>query len=385
MASLISTVALPAAQAVGTILLGCLFGVTLQRAGCLTPQFLRDLTYMTANVFSPCLILSSFGPIASFQVLVSWWPLPVFVTLYLVQGVFAGLVLKKIFGMTWEQCKFGMAVMSFANTVSVGLPLMENLSKTIPDRLRQSPDDTSAAIQGRSVSYIMLTSAVQVSLWWTLGYRWLAKPNPETKPLLAEENSEIEVAENSPLAEKGNQERVVAALRFLRQNFVTPATVSCLAALVIGSIAPLRDFLYIDSPVSPVVTQILDGFGSCNVPSILLSLGAKLARGPQPDKNEMPHLFIAAFIFCRLVILPGLTLGAFLLLYLNDILPADPVLSMCLLVNNMSPTAVPMLLICSLHQHYEASMATLMFYCYLFANVTIALWTAVYLYVLENY
>ena len=125
---------------------------------------------MVVLVFTPALLFTNVAASISADVILSWWPLPVFAALYLLIGLGLALVITAAFRLPPAKRNWVMVALAFRNTTSIPLALVAQLAYTLTI-LRSGPDDTGALAAQRGEAYILFYTALISTVRWTLGER----------------------------------------------------------------------------------------------------------------------------------------------------------------------------------------------------------------------
>ncbi|KAF8068194.1 zinc finger CCCH domain-containing protein 18 [Scenedesmus sp. PABB004] len=167
-------------------------------------------------------------------------------------------------------------------------------------------------------------------------------------------------------------------LQPLLRGLASAPALAGVAGVAVGCCPPLRAALFARGGGLAAAGDVLDMLGACLVPTMLLVLGASLSGGPGPGR--VPAHTVAAVLACRCVLLPALGCGAVLCAARAGLLlgGAGPLGAAVMALEWCTPTA---LLVHSLASvagagEEEASVASLLFWEYLAAALTLPLCTA---------
>ena len=132
-----------------------------------------------------------------------------------------------------------------------------------------------------------------------------------------------------------------------------------------------------DRPPLDVITQSLKRLGAAMIPSLLLTLGASLSRGPGA---AVPWRMVFALCFLRLILLPVLgALCVFGLRAAGAFTPPNRMFMLVLLLQHAMPTALNVYTLASVKDNYAPEVATISFWQYMCCMVTIPFSVAVFL------
>jgi len=137
----------------------------------------QGVTTLVVFVFTPSLLFVNVAETMSTQLLLNWWPLPVFAALYVGVGAGLGLLLALLTRLPARKRNWVIVALAFRNTVSIPLALVAQLAGTLAILLA-GPDDTPQKAARRGEAYILFYSAIISAVRWTLGERLLRPPAP---------------------------------------------------------------------------------------------------------------------------------------------------------------------------------------------------------------
>mmetsp|Transcript_4502 Transcript_4502/g.9161 ORF Transcript_4502/g.9161 Transcript_4502/m.9161 type:complete len:368 (+) Transcript_4502:3-1106(+) len=233
-----------AAQSVATVAACASVGVYGRRTGVLTESALKAIDKMISSMYLPCLIFKTVLPHASLAVLVDIWPLALVCVVSIIYGLLAGAVIGR---KTPRFRGMLMVAVAFPNSFSVPLTLMLACGD-LPVLLSHGQQGGEALTS--RINFLFLMS---YSLWvlarWSIGY-----------PILT------------------------GAISFSqwRKKVLNPPVVACLLATALGLVwneVPQAQRPGLEEALQPVLAPLavaLQYAGQCSVPSILITLGAKV-------------------------------------------------------------------------------------------------------------
>lgn len=327
-------------------------------------------------------------------------PLIAFSLLYVAVGTAVGLLLGKVLRYHGHDLRFFVSTVAFANTTSVPLAIVEAVVRA-NEQLRGGL--TEAQAERQVTTYVLVVTLVMNFLRWSVGYRLLSPPEaaqlpqplahapPESPASPAGQDATAQLTmevDDSGEAVRGQDQGIRSAtarggcsmallwLWRAARGVTAPVWAALLAALL-GSVAPLHDvFFGPDAPLGPSVTDAVAALGSAYLPMVLLVLGANLRDGPS---GSVSRPMLAASCFAKLVVVPALCMGMWMAAKHAGILgPAAPLRDLVLLLESAGPTAINMMVICSVQRHHEREMASVLFFSYLCAALTLNLWLPVF-------
>ncbi|KAF9544626.1 hypothetical protein EC957_011841 [Mortierella hygrophila] len=294
-----------AAEAVSQVIVVVFCGVLLTKAGLLSPQTQRGLSKINLYFLTPCLIFTKIASILSWDRFVSFWPIPLFYSVFLVVNFTVAQIGSKLLRLTREETRFATASIMFFNNNSLPIALVQSLVLSGAAKLLlRDENDTTEAVLARGVSYILFTSVFDNLIRWSYGLNMLShhkgdetngkgdgstsNNDDSTGPVAISNNEQADIIIDvdshpaphilSPTAATSTTwtSRLVAILKKAR-GLLQPPLVTAIVALIVGLIQPLHHiFMDPDSKVFIFLIRPLDTCGRAAVPMIMLCLGAQV-------------------------------------------------------------------------------------------------------------
>ncbi|KAF6264393.1 membrane transport protein-domain-containing protein [Scenedesmus sp. NREL 46B-D3] len=160
-----------------------------------------------------------------------------------------------------------------------------------------------------------------------------------------------------------------AAARGFVWALASPPLVGCMLAVAVGVLPLLRNQLFSPAGHLLLVKDCIAMFGDCCIPSLMLMLGATLAKGP--GRCCPPLRVVLGVTGARLLLLPVLGTGWLLLASKAGWLVApDSVFLLVLLLQSSVPTALNVHTLATLNSNREEEVGALLFWQYLASCVT---------------
>ncbi|KAK5814414.1 dynein light chain 1, cytoplasmic [Linnemannia elongata] len=400
-----------AAEAVSQVIVVVICGILLTKAGLLSPQTQRGLSKINLYFLTPCLIFTKIASALSWDRFVTFWPIPLFYSVFLIVNFTVAQIGSKLLRLTKEETRFATASIMFFNNNSLPIALVQSLALSGAAKLLlRDENDTAEAVLARGVSYILFTSVFDNLVRWSFGLNLLSHHKGDNTNGKEEGGTSNNDNSTGPVAISNNDlgdviidvdshldpqtlppttvtpttwtSRLVAILKKAR-GLLQPPLVTAIVALIVGLIRPLHHILMDpDSKVFIFLIRPLDTCGRAAVPMILLCLGAQVLSfdsntEAQSNSNNNPVPFI---LFCRMFLSPLITLPAILLVpnSLSPTLLGDPIFRLTMVMLSASPTAVNMMQICQINGFFEKKMARLLFWSYCVVGVPgILVWVMV--------
>ena len=154
-------------------------------------------------------------------------------------------------------------------------------------------------------------------------------------------------------------------------------TLASLLGLVVGC-TPLRGVISADGAPLKWVLDGMNLIGSGAVPLVIFTLGATLSDGPAGAGGLMPRRTIIAVLVAKLLVVPICALGTLLVCLRLGLLPTgDGLLPLAMLIIGASPTAMNISTIATLQGTGAREVASIMFYEYILAILTVSLVSSV--------
>ena len=127
-----------------------------------------------------------------------------------------------------------------------------------------------------------------------------------------------------------------------------------------------------DAPLRWVL-DAMELIGAGAVPLVIFVLGATLSKGPAGAGGAMPVRTIVGVLFAKLVVVPSITLGLLMCCVQAGLVPlGDGLLPITLLIVGASPTAMNINVIATLQGTGQKEVASIMFYQYLLAIISVS-------------
>ncbi|KAF9151635.1 hypothetical protein BG015_006419 [Linnemannia schmuckeri] len=297
-----------AAEAVSQVIVVVICGILLTKAGLLSPQTQRGLSKINLYFLTPCLIFTKIASALSWDRFVTFWPIPLFYSVFLIVNFTVAQIGSKLLRLTREETRFATASIMFFNNNSLPIALVQSLALSGAAKLLlRDEDDTAEAVLARGVSYILFTSVFDNLVRWSFGLNLLSHHKGDEingKDNGPTDTNNINSSSTGPLVISNDEQRDViidvdshAAPHALpptttssrtwsarlttilkkARELLQPPLVTAIVALIVGLIRPLHHILMDpDSKVFIFLIRPLDTCGRAAVPMILLCLGAQV-------------------------------------------------------------------------------------------------------------
>ncbi|KAF9084803.1 hypothetical protein BGX23_010195 [Mortierella sp. AD031] len=321
-----------AAEAVSQVIVVVFCGILLTKAGLLSPQTQRGLSKINLYFLTPCLIFTKIASALSWELFVTFWPIPLFYFIFSVVNWTVAQIGSRLLRLSREETRFATASIMFFNNNSLPIALVQSLAMSGAAKLLlRDESDTAEAVLARGVSYILFTSVFDNLMRWSFGLNLLShhkgdETNGKDDGCSGNENNN----NNNPVGQPGSSMESTAAAsnsvqqdviinmdshstpkavassttlgtetttwasRFIKmlkkaRGVLQPPLVTAIVALIVGLIRPLHHILMDpDSKVFIFLIRPLDTCGRAAVPMILLCLGAQVLSfdsSPSPSAS----------------------------------------------------------------------------------------------------
>ncbi|PCH35006.1 hypothetical protein WOLCODRAFT_165952 [Wolfiporia cocos MD-104 SS10] len=160
------------------VFLICIAGYILARRGILDKKLQKSINRLNINIFTPALLFSKVAFFLSPSKLAQLWVIPVFFVVTTVVSAIIGYAICVALKLKVTQRNFAVAAAMFMNSNSLPIALMQSLVTTVPG-MKWGADDTSDAMIGRALTYLVVYSTLGNVLRWSYGVKLLSKADPE--------------------------------------------------------------------------------------------------------------------------------------------------------------------------------------------------------------
>ena len=374
-------------------------------------SLLKNLSFVNKEVMLPCFIFVNVSSGVSAELVSQIWTVPFFIAICVAFGYVSGRAAACLTRTPPSQQPVAVTVVTFSNVIGLPLPLLMSLI----DGLDQWADKDD--FHSRGTSYLFLANCVQSTLMWSMAGPMLAARKHErssTGSMLGEgaaRSDDVQPSETpstavaaaavarsagaectkaaettlelDAAASNGNataamasparrrlRERARAAASSISEVLNRPVKAS-IFGIVVGC-TPLRNLLATEDAPLRWVLDAMYLLGKGAIPSILFTLGAQLSNGPAG--GAMPLRSMIGALVAKLLVVPALALALLVSAVRLGVVPlGDGLLPLAMLIVGSSPTAMNISLIATLQGTGAKEVASIMFYEYLFAIITISL------------
>ncbi|XP_038905633.1 protein PIN-LIKES 7-like [Benincasa hispida] len=414
--SLLEVASMPNIQ----VLLICLLGAFLATDYCniLPPHARTSLNKIVFGVFTPCLMFANLSKTVTFEDIISWWFMPVNIGFTFLFGGILGWMIVKIFKP--KPYLEGLIVASSA-TGNLGNLLLIIIPAICAEKGNPFGDHDTCSSRG--LSYASFSMALGGFYIWTYSYHLVKKSSlrlKEFEELASPEQrgddylqshllpqkaageddvvpstnklalKEIESQEAGvPILEKESEKLGVMVLGKLQQMFhgimkelMEPPTLGAIVGFIFGAVTWLRDLLVGESAPLRVVQDAVKLLGDGTIPSTTLILGANLTQGLR--SSRVKPVIILALVVARYVALPAIGIVIVKAARGLGFLPPDPMYQFLLMVQYTLPPAMSIGIMTQLFGVAQEECSVIMFWTYSAAAVALALWYALFMWILST-
>ncbi|XAR71395.1 hypothetical protein NMG60_11028630 [Bertholletia excelsa] len=396
------------------------------------------LANLVFALFLPCTIFIHLGESITLKNFSLWWFIPVNVLLSTAAGCLLGYLVARLCQPPPEFFRFTVIVTAFGNTGNLPLAIVGSVCHD-PDNLF-GPD-----CHRTGVSYVSFAQWVPALLAYTLVYHMMEPPMeyyevteeetendieeqpPEgnaSRPLLVEaewpgmEEKETEHCKTPFIArtfstiedsdnpvpvpesiESGTRSpksvRCMAEPRMVRRigivakqtpikHILQPPTIATLLAIVIGTVPPIKSFVYDDDAPLSFLLDSLEILAEAMVPSVMLVLGGMLAEGP--NDSGLGTRTTVGIIVATLLVLPMIGIGVVRSAdKLGLLVPGDEMYRFVLLLQFTTPSAILFGAMASLRGYAVREASSVIFWQHVVALFSVSGWVILYFKLLLSY
>lgn len=176
---------------------------------------------------------------------------------------------------------------------------------------------------------------------------------------------------------------VLNLIRIWAPRIINPPVIGIILGLIIGSIPPVRNFIFDSAPGSAmeVLVSSLDTIGVTSIPFTLFVLGSSLSKGPKQNSIPFPHILLV--VLTKLVILPAIFFAFIILLRSTNFFSAESVgdsrMLFVMLLESCMPAAMSITILAQLQGFGQSEISSILFFHYVAATITVTLWISVFL------
>ncbi|KAI9507197.1 membrane transport protein-domain-containing protein [Russula earlei] len=156
------------------VILVCVAGYALALRGFIDKKIQRQLNVINVNFFTPCLLFSKVAFTLSSEKFLQLWIIPLFFFFLSGVSLIVARQLGLLFGLSRPHRHFAMAASMIMNSNTLPVALLQSLAFSVPG-LEWGHDDTTDAIVGRALTYLLLCGTMGQFIRWSYGVHLLSK------------------------------------------------------------------------------------------------------------------------------------------------------------------------------------------------------------------
>lgn len=160
------------------VILLCVAGYVLARAGVTDKATQRKLNVINVSLFTPALLFSKVAYSLTPAKLKELWIIPLGFILITGLSALVAWFLAKVFRLSKSQTAFAICASMFQNSNSLPIALIQALVTTVPG-LKWGFDDSKDQMLGRALTYLVLYSTLGMMLRWSWGVKLLSNADDE--------------------------------------------------------------------------------------------------------------------------------------------------------------------------------------------------------------
>lgn len=387
-------------NAVGRIVLHCVAGAYLQKAGILHKEMRKGVSEMFVKLLLPCLLFTRILPIISIETLpkLAWLALAnlVSVSTGLLIGSLSAL-LCRVHSHSLRRIMTATPAIGHANTIPfmlVGLIV--------------SKDPAFEADHGTAQGYVALYMIMHSITLWGVGMNVFTKEKeedsadalPPSIPSGSSSGLPLPVAlgrqtsaATAPTAESpapsvaGRAEGTegteapgrLSKLKAWIPSWLNRPMGTAMVTAILGFIPGIKA-LFVSGPLRPVFGA-MNSLGTAGPSIVLLSVGALFTADGLPRPSLVGYAPLCALVVGRLIILPACCIPLWMTLRHHlSFFPSDPAFMLVMCLECCTPTAYQLVTVCILQGIRSQELTTGLFYQNLTAIVVMTAWTTFIVY-----
>ena len=365
-------------------------GIIANRLGFVDQKFKSGLSKIVTNIILPCFIFTQIlTNFRIYQYMIIIQSLIGVLIIYIL-GLFFGLCLGKILGLTKRQRDFIGVVCSSPHNTSIYVILIQVIGPFM-DQIIPRPKHLVGNSEKRGLLYVVINS-IASNVWkWSVCYM-LIQPEDEddemdtidTPLLKSGDNNNNELSEKKTKFKEKNIFKSIVNMPLI--SSVITILMTCWPALQRAFISPksfLRGtFLKVNMTVSKSYSFI-----------VIFILGLSIAENISCWKNKeseqkikksfMTSSLIFWLSIVKLIMMP-IFFTPIILYVFRNILHADDVLTFNMLFLGAAPSAINIIVICTFKNTFVNEISSIMIAMYTASIVTLTISIAIFLYILGS-
>ncbi|XP_047083455.1 protein PIN-LIKES 5-like [Lolium rigidum] len=396
------------------VLLAGMLGACLasSRLNVLTSDARRSINKVVYMVFVPSLVFSSLAGTVTLKDIISWWFMPVNMSIIFLIGATLGWLAVKALRPGEHLQGLVIACSSAGNWGTIPLMIVPAICNE-----EDSPFGHASTCKSLGISYVSLSMALGNFFIWTHSYSVMKRSaqlynkgcndHPTTNNIRKEQNSRedqngnyaafLPMLSSTDSCEDASNNSVSPTLpsnslsgtlmHYFRRakdllleilkELWSPPSVAALVGFTVGAIDKLKSLVTEEDSPLRVVQDTAQLLGDAAIPCTVLILGGNLTKGR--GRTTMKPLVVISIIVIRFVILPACGIGVVKAARELGFLPGSPLYHYVLLLQSTVPPAMSIGTIAQLFDVGEEECSIVFLWTHLVAALALTLWSTVFM------
>ncbi|KAK1653379.1 hypothetical protein QYE76_071184 [Lolium multiflorum] len=396
------------------VLLAGMLGACLasSRFNVLTSDARRSINKIVYIVFVPSLVFSSLAGTVTLKDVISWWFMPVNMSIIFLIGATLGWLAVKTLRPGEHLQGLVIACSSAGNWGTIPLMIVPAICNE-----EDSPFGDASTCKSLGISYVSLSMALGNFFIWTHSYSVMKRSaqlynkgcndHPTTNNIREEQNSGedqngnyvafLPMLSSTDSCEGASNNSVSSTLlsnslsgtlmHYFRRakdllveilkELWSPPSVAALVGFTVGAIDKLKSLVTEEDSPLRVVQDTAQLLGDAAIPCTVLILGGNLTKGR--GRTTMKPLVVISIIVIRFVILPACGIGVVKAARELGFLPGSPLYHYVLLLQSTVPPAMRIGTIAQLFDVGEEECSIVFLWTHLVAALALTLWSTVFM------
>ncbi|XP_051183480.1 protein PIN-LIKES 7 [Lolium perenne] len=396
------------------VLLAGMLGACLasSRFNVLTSDARRSINKIVYIVFVPSLVFSSLAGTVTLKDVISWWFMPVNMSIIFLIGATLGWLAVKTLRPGEHLQGLVIACSSAGNWGTIPLMIVPAICNE-----EDSPFGDATTCKSLGISYVSLSMALGNFFIWTHSYSVMKRSaqlynkgcndHPTTNNVRKEQNSGEDqngnyvaflpmfssadscedVPNNSVSPTLPSNSLSGTLMHYFRRakdllveilkELWSPPSVAALVGFTVGAIDKLKSLVTEEDSPLRVVQDTAQLLGDAAIPCTVLILGGNLTKGR--GRTTMKPLVVISIIVIRFVILPACGIGVVKAARELGFLPGSPLYHYVLLLQSTVPPAMSIGTIAQLFDVGEEECSIVFLWTHLVAALALTLWSTVFM------
>ncbi|KAL0550641.1 hypothetical protein IC582_015163 [Cucumis melo] len=350
-----------------------------------------SLNKIVFAVFTPCLMFANLAKTVTFQDIVSWWFMPLNIAFtFLFGGLLGWIVIKLLKPKSYLE---GL-VMAVSSTGNLGYLLLIIIPAICYEN--GSPFGNHNTCASLGLSYASFSMALSGFCQWTYTYHLLKTSSLRSNAIEEAPGidhlhthllghvlvEQIESQETVPTNLSSSiRAQTLQILYTIIQESLTPPSLGAIVGLSFGAVSWLQNLVVGENAPLRVIQDSVQLLGNGTIPCTLLILGGNLIQGLRSSKVKLST--ILGVIGVRYCALPAIGILVVKAADTLGFLAPDPLYHFLLMVQYTTPPAMSISTMTQLFGVGQEECSVIMFWTYLIAILSLALWSALFMWILS--